>query len=134
MVAGCESYAIDCGGDLMIGGSGGLPRAVEVRSPFGDEVLHTFELVQSGVATSGIGKRSWLDGDGRPAHHLLDPATGRPAYTGVAQVTALAPSAAEAEARAKAALLSGPDAAARWLPYGGLIVEDDGTCRMVERG
>ena len=29
--------------------------------------------------------------DGRPAHHLLDPATGRPAFTGVVQATALAP-------------------------------------------
>jgi thiamine biosynthesis lipoprotein len=133
-VADCESYAIDCGGDLMIGGAGGLVRAVEVRSPFDDDVLHTFELVESGVATSGIAKRSWLDTDGRPAHHLLDPATGRPAYTGVAQVTALAPSGAEAEARAKAALLSGPGAAAKWLPHGGLIVEDDGSCRVVERG
>jgi thiamine biosynthesis lipoprotein len=126
-----ESYAVDCGGDLMIGGAGGLVRAVEVRSPFGDDVLHTFELVESGVATSGIAKRSWLGDDGHPAHHLLDPLTGRPAYTGVAQVTALAPSGAEAEALAKAALLAGPDAAAGWLPHGGLIVDDDGRCRVV---
>jgi thiamine biosynthesis lipoprotein len=133
-VSGCESYAIDCGGDLMIGGAGRRVRAVEVRSPFGDDVMHTFELVESGVATSGIAKRSWLDADGRPAHHLLDPATGQPAYTGVAQVTALAPSGAEAEARAKAALLSGPAGAAAWLPHGGLIVDDDGRCRVVERG
>jgi FAD:protein FMN transferase len=134
LLSGCESYAIDCGGDLMIGGAGSLVRPVEARSPFGDDVLHTFELVESGVATSGIAKRSWLDAAGRPAHHLLDPASGRPAYTGVAQVTALAPSGAEAEARAKAALLSGPAAAADWLPHGGLIVDDDGRCRVVEPG
>ena len=48
--------------------------------------LHTFALASGGVATSGIGRRSWLDRDGRPAHHLLDPATGRPAFTGVVQV------------------------------------------------
>jgi thiamine biosynthesis lipoprotein len=131
-VSRCESYAIDCGGDLMLGGAGRRVRAVEVRSPFGDDVLHTFELVEGGVATSGIAKRSWLDAEGRPAHHLLDPATGRPAYTGIAQVTALAPSGAEAEARAKAALLSGSAAAADWLPHGGLIVDDDGRCRVVE--
>ena len=49
------------------------------------------------------------DPDGRPAHHLLDPATGRPAFTGVVQATALAPTAVEAEWRAKAAVLSGPE-------------------------
>ena len=42
-----------------------------------------------GVATSGISRRSWLDDRGRAAHHLLDPATGRPAFTGVVQATAL---------------------------------------------
>ncbi len=98
---------------------------MEVSSPFGRETLHVFQLHRGGVATSGIGKRSWIGADGRPAHHLLDPATGRPAFTGVVQVTALAPTAAEAEARTKAALLSGPDGAGEWLPHGGVIVYDD---------
>ena len=65
--------------------------------------------------------------DGRPAHHLLDPATGRPAFTGVVQATALAPTAVEAEWRAKAAVLSGPDRAGDWLAHGGVVVLDDGT-------
>lgn len=130
-VAGCDSYAIDCGGDLMIGGVARIARGVEVRAPAGGGILHTFELIESGVATSGIAKRSWLDRDGRRAHHLLDPATGRPAYTGLVQVTALAPSSVEAEARAKAALLSGPRDAPGWLPHGGLIVDDAGTATLI---
>ena len=52
----------------------------------------------------------------RPAHHLLDPATGRPAFTGVVQATALAPTALEAEIRAKAAVLGGPDGARAVAP------------------
>ncbi len=120
-----DSVAINCGGDLRLAGRARLRRAVEVSSPFGAERLHAFQLESGGVATSGIGKRSWIDGRGRPAHHLLDPATGRPAFTGVVQVTALAPSAAEAEARTKAALLSGPARARDWLPHGGVIVYDD---------
>ncbi len=64
---------------------------VHVASPFGYEIIHTFELSAGGVATSGIGKRSWLGPDGSPAHHLLDPGTGKPAFTGVVQVTAIAP-------------------------------------------
>ena len=120
---------VACAGDVRLGG--GTARPVRVADPFSDAVLHTFRLAAGGVATSGISRRSWLDAAGRPAHHLLDPATGKPAFTGIVQATALAPTALEAEVRAKAALLSGPDAAAGWLPHGGLVVFDDGSHRVV---
>lgn len=124
---GHPSFALDCAGDVRVGGSGAMPRTVRVASPFGQEILHEYELVDGGVATSGIAKRSWLDADGRPAHHILDPSTGRPAFTGIVQVTALAETALEAEVRAKAALLAGPDGASEWLAEGGVVVFDDGT-------
>ncbi len=127
-----ESFAVDCGGDLALGGAAGIPRPVEVRSPFDGSVLHSFELRRGGVATTGIGRRAWLGADGRPAHHLLDPATGLPAYTGVVQATALAPSAVLAEIHAKAAVLSGPGRAPAWLPWGGLVVFEDGSRHVVE--
>jgi hypothetical protein len=42
--------------------------------------------------------------------------------------TALAPTATEADTLAKAALLSGPDRAHKWLRrHGGLFITDDGT-------
>jgi len=125
------AFAIDCAGDLRLGGAAGLARPVEVQSPFDGAVLHGSTLAEGGVATSGIGRRSWIDARGTPAHHLLDPATGRPAFTGVVQVTALAPTALEAEIRAKAAVLSGPDGARAWLPDGGVIVADDGGFEVV---
>ncbi len=52
--------------------------------------------------------RLWRAPDGTPRHHLLDPSTLEPAWTGIVGATALAPTAVEAEALAKAALLSGP--------------------------
>jgi thiamine biosynthesis lipoprotein len=125
-LAGHAAFAIDCAGDVRLGGTAGTPRAIRVASPFDAGTLHEFVRADGGVATSGIGRRSWLNSDGRPGHHLLDPSTGRPAYTGVVQVTALAPTAFDAEIRTKAALLSGPERAADWLPDGGLIVHDDG--------
>jgi thiamine biosynthesis lipoprotein len=125
-----EAFAIDCAGDIRLGGTAGTPRSVHVASPFEDATLHTFELSRGGIATSGVGKRSWLDDDGVPAHHLLDPATGRPAFTGVVQATALAPTATEAEALSKAAILSGPEGAANWLTHGGVVVFDDGSHRV----
>ena len=87
-----------------------------------------FEVRDGAAATSGIGKRSWIDAGGRPAHHLLDPATGRPAFTGVVQATALAPTAVEAEWRAKAAVLSADPA---WLAHGGVLVSDDGSHEVI---
>jgi thiamine biosynthesis lipoprotein len=127
-----DAFAVDCAGDLAVGGSARLARPIHVECPFGGRPLHTFELVDACVATSGITRRSWLDGRGRAAHHLLDPATGEPAFTGIVQVTALAPSALEAEVRAKAALLAGPQAAPAHLPHGGVVVFDDGSHRLLE--
>jgi thiamine biosynthesis lipoprotein len=126
------SFAVDCGGDVAIGGAERLERPVLVEDPFRAGVLHEFGVAAGGVATSGIGRRSWIGPDGRPAHHLLDPSTGRPAYTGVVQATALAPTAADAEVRAKAALLSGGDKARLWLAHGGVLVFDDGSHAVID--
>jgi thiamine biosynthesis lipoprotein len=131
-LAPAASFAVDCCGDVAIGGSAAIERAVLVDDPFGrGEPLHEFALARGGVATSGIGRRSWTGADGLPKHHLLDPSSGRPAYTGVVQATALAPTAADAEVRAKAALLS---ADPRWLAeHGGVLVFDDGSHAVVEQ-
>ncbi len=109
------AVAVDCGGDLRITG---LPRTVRVRDPFGGGVVASFEIADAGVATSGITKRG---------RHLIDPRTGQPADTGIVQVTAIAPTALEAELWAKAALLSADDA---WLPHGGVLVRDDGSVQV----
>jgi thiamine biosynthesis lipoprotein len=127
LLASHASFAIDCAGDLRLGGRAELERPVLVENPFDGATIHSFALSSGAVATSGIGRRSWLTRDGEPAHHLLDPSSGRPAFTGIVQVTAIAPNGVEAEWRTKAALLSGPERALTWLPHGGLIVFDDGS-------
>jgi thiamine biosynthesis lipoprotein len=128
-----ESFAIGAAGDVRFGGAAGRIRPVQVADPFEpDRVLHTFDLVSGAAATSGTSARSWIGPDGELAHHLLDPATGRPAFTGLVQVTALAPTGVEAEALAKAALLSGPAHAAEWLCHGGVIVREDGGYEVFE--
>jgi FAD:protein FMN transferase len=127
LLSGFDAFVVDCAGDIRLGGSASIPREVHVASPFNDRVLHTLMLEQGAFATSGIGRRSWFRLDGGPAHHLLDPRTGQPAFTGVVQATAFAPTATEAEALSKAAVLSGPQAAGRWLADGGLVVLDDGS-------
>ncbi|MGH2841846.1 MAG: FAD:protein FMN transferase, partial [Solirubrobacteraceae bacterium] len=64
-------------------------------------------------------------------HHLIDPATGRPAWTGVVQATALAPTALEAEILAKAALLAGPQRGPGLLSLGGVLVLAGGAVEVV---
>jgi FAD:protein FMN transferase len=121
-------WAIDCGGDLRVAGA----HEVEVRHPLTHETIHTLAIEDGGVATSGIDVRLWLAPDGTPRHHLLDPSTGEPAWTGLISVTALAPTALEAETLAKAALLSGPHHAQKWLSkHGGLLITDDGDVHVV---
>ena len=131
-LAGFDAFAIDCAGDIALGGRAGTARPVHVTDPFGGGRLHTFELRAGGIATSGVTKRSWLGPDAQPSHHLLDPRTGCPAFTGVVQATALAPTAAGAEWLAKAALLSGPERATEWLGHGGAFVRDDGSYEVLE--
>jgi thiamine biosynthesis lipoprotein len=131
-LGGHPAFAIDAAGDVRFGGAAGLLRPIRIASPFHDSSVHTIELIRGAAATSGITRRCWLDHDGGPAHHLLDPATGRPAFTGILQVTALAPTGTQAEALSKAALLSGPDGAAQWLEHGGLIVYEDGSVEVVD--
>jgi thiamine biosynthesis lipoprotein len=82
-LAAHPGFAINCAGDVAIGGTASVVRPIHVECPFDGRTLHTFHLRSAGVATSGIGRRSWLDAGGRPAHHLLDPASGEPAFTGI---------------------------------------------------
>jgi thiamine biosynthesis lipoprotein len=125
------SFAVAAAGDVRFGGTACRLRPVQVTSPIDDSILHTFELVTGAAATSGISKRSWIGSDGEAAHHLLDPASGKPAFTGVLQVTALAPTGVQAEALSKAALLSGAKRATAWLPHGGLVVYADSSIDVV---
>jgi thiamine biosynthesis lipoprotein len=132
-VIGSRRAVVDLGGDVALQSAapGDAPFEVQVAHPFTGAASHTLTLTGGAVATSGIDARIWRSPNG-PAHHLLDPSTGRPAWTGLVSVTALAPSALEAEVLAKAALLSGPAGASSWLAQqGGLLVADDGTTELV---
>lgn len=134
MLAGYDAWAVDCGGDLRIGGDAGLVRDVAVEHPFTGATLGTIQVRDGAVATSGLRSRIWRAPDGGVRHHLLDPSTGGPAFTGLVAVTALAPSTVEAEALAKAALLAGPAGARSVLArHGGITVADDGAVERIGR-
>jgi thiamine biosynthesis lipoprotein len=129
-LAGYSTFVVDAGGDLRLGGERPLEREVRIDHPLENEPAHTFRLDRGAVATSGIKTRLWRTESGF-AHHLLDPSTGKPAWTGVIQASALGNTALEAETLAKMAFLSGPDLARQILAeQGGLIVRDDGVVEL----
>jgi thiamine biosynthesis lipoprotein len=131
---GYSRFIVDCGGDIRIGGADALvhPYEVFVEHPITGGRAHVLRLGSGGVATSGINVRIWRDTDGRFCHHLLDPASGEPAWTGLVGATALGDSALEAETLSKAALLSGPERGRQILSErGGLLVHDSGWVELV---
>jgi thiamine biosynthesis lipoprotein len=131
---GYSRFIVDCGGDIRIGGADALvhPYEVFVEHPITGDRAHVLRLGGGGVATSGINVRIWRDEDGRYAHHLLDPVSGHPAWTGLVGATALGATALEAETLSKAALLSGPERGRELLgEQGGLLVHDSGRVELI---
>lgn len=129
---GARHALVDCGGDLALGGEAGRAHAVIVEHPTTREAIATLRVAHGGVATSGITARAWQRGDGTWAHHLLDPATGEPCWSGLLSATAVGTSALHAETLAKTAFLRGPEGARRLLRRrGGVIVHEDGDVEVI---
>ena len=112
---------VSAGGDLAARGP------LVVALPGGDTVT----LRAGALATSGVTTRSWYRDDGDRAHHLIDPATGRPAQSRWESVTACASTCLAADVAAKTAFLLGDDGPtwierrglqARFLTIGGDVV------------
>ena len=127
MAAGAAGVCVDLGGDVRVGGltvGGGDDWVIAVDDPFEPgRDLALLRLAGGAVTTSSRVKRRWSTGSG-PAHHLIDPTSGRPAESGLAAVTVVAGSAAWGEVHAKAALIAGPR-------RGGALIEDAGMCALL---
>jgi thiamine biosynthesis lipoprotein len=127
-------FVVDCGGDIAVGGVGGQidPFVIEVEHPLTGECIHTLNLTRGGVATSGLNVRIWRRADGTFAHHLLDPSSGEPVWSGLIAATALAPTVLEAETLSKLALLTGAEGARHALAeHGGVVVHNDGDVELI---
>lgn len=111
---------VNLGGDLALAGpapEGGW--SIEIADRPGAEGVTTVLLDSGGLATSSTTARTW-DRGGSRLHHVLDPATGRPAPTVWASVSVVAGSCLEANACSTAAIVLGEQApdwlAARGVP------------------
>ena len=106
---GLRSYLLEAGGDIVARGGG--PDAgdwrVGIEDPSGDETpLAVIAAGDLAVTTSSVGVHAWVV-DGRPVHHLLDPATGRPGGAGLLAVTVAGRDPAWAEVWSKTLFLAG---------------------------
>lgn len=127
-IAGRAAARLGCGVLVSLGGdvavSGPPPRAGwtigvadTCEAPL-DEAAHVVCLTGGGLATSGTAARRWWRA-GRAAHHIVDPATGRPADTCWRSVTVAAGTCVDANIAATAGIVKGPSAP-EWLSGMGL--------------
>ena len=98
-----DRLALTLGGDCLVNLGGDL-RAVG-EWPV-DVAGTTLLLREQAAATSSVRKRRWGQ-----VHHLIDPRTGLPSQSGLAEVSVVTSTAFEAEVVAKTALLLGPSSA-----------------------
>ncbi len=130
--AGARCALVSAGGDLAVLGRppGGAGWTVAVRTPDGAVPV---TLEQGALATSGVERRSWVR-DGVRRHHLVDPATGAPAGTGLWSATAVAGTCERAEVAATAAFVlgvGGGSALLARLGVPGLLVAPSGASMPV---
>jgi thiamine biosynthesis lipoprotein len=130
---GIRAAMVNAGGDLAVLG---LPPEAEqwpVAVP-GQQQLWTIPLRRGAIATSGIARRHWWQGQ-TLRHHLLDPRTGLPAQSDLWSVTVIADRCEQAEVAAKVAFILGSRQGTDFLRrhrIAGLLVREDGAWDTVE--
>ncbi|MDF1536110.1 MAG: FAD:protein FMN transferase [bacterium] len=129
---GVSGGIVNAGGDLRTFGSkpGGKPWKIGVQDPdHPQELAGVLTLREAAVATSGDYQRYFEEGGVR-YHHILDPATGYPARSGLRGTTVIAPDCALADALATAAFVLGPEKGLKlleeWDGVEGVLITDGG--------
>jgi thiamine biosynthesis lipoprotein len=134
MAAGAVGVCVDLGGDVAVAGTtaDGDAWVIGIEDPFThDRDVARIALAAGAVATSSRLERQWRTVRG-PAHHLIDPTTGRPAQGRLATVSVVASTAAWAEVLTKATLVSGDEGIPASFKCTGLVVGLDGRVRHLE--
>ena len=110
---GCTGV-IDLGGDVVFAGTkeDGSPWRIAVKDPNKpSDFLGTLSANnECAVVTSGIYERNFTE-NGVTYHHIIDPATGKSAQSGLVSVTVVCGDAASADALSTALFVMGTDAA-----------------------
>lgn len=111
---GITSALLDFGGNIQTIGTkpdGSLWR-LGLRDPFSDGTLGVLEISNMAVVTSGNYERYFIGEDGKQYGHIIDPATGYPAESGLASVTIIAEEGGLCDALSTSLFVMGLDQAA----------------------
>lgn len=110
-----HQFLLDAGGDILVSGlkPGGALWRIGIRHPQRNDLQLSIATIgieggRVALATSGDYER-YFERNGKRFHHIINPVTGKPDSDAVS-VTAIAGSAAEADALATALFVKGSDA------------------------
>lgn len=107
---------VACAGDIqVIGDNNGKPWRAGIQDPRGDSVIASIDLHDGdSVSTSGDYERFKIV-NGRRYHHIIDPATGYPADSGLISVSVFSSDPVLSDAYSTAFFISGLEKAKRIL-------------------
>jgi FAD:protein FMN transferase len=126
---------VSLGGDITVAGAapdgGWRVRVTDDHAAPPDAPGQTVAIRSGGLATSSTTVRAWTI-NGRHVHHIINPATGKPAQSYWRTVSVAAGSCLDANTASTAAIIRGA-AAVRWLRDNGLparLVREDGAVEV----
>lgn len=137
---GITSALINLGGNIMAIGENpgsGAPWRIGIRTPFSlDENIGVIEVTDKAVVTSGSYERCFTAEDGQTYHHIIDPATGCPARSGLVSATVVGDSGIMCDALSTALFVMGADKAAEYHREKGgfdmILVTEEGEILITE--
>ncbi|MGM9639484.1 MAG: FAD:protein FMN transferase [Butyricicoccaceae bacterium] len=134
---GVTSALLNLGGNVQALGAkpDGSPWRVAVRDPFGSGYAGILEIADQAVVTSGGYERYFAE-DGRTYWHILDPADGTPAHSGLASVTIVGSSGLVCDGLSTALFVMGlENAAGLWRnsdDFEAVLIAEDGRIYITE--
>ncbi len=130
--AGVESGIVSLGGNVQTLGlkPDGSNWTIAVEDPHDTgSYVGTLSVGETAVVTSGSYQRYFVGSDGLKYHHLIDPATGSPADSGLVSVTVICSDGTMADCLSTAMFILGESAALKyWRDNGGfemIMIRDD---------
>ena len=136
---GITSALVNLGGNVQALGTkpDGSEWTVGIADPFSpNELFGTLKIHDKAVITSGGYQRYFTGEDGHVYKHIIDPATGCPAESGLASVTVIGEYGLKCDALSTALFVMGKEkAASYWRENGGfdmIIVTENGETVVTE--